>query len=312
MDLADLRLFLAATRHPSLQAAASEQHLTPSALSKAIRRLEEDLRTPLFDRQSKSLRLNAAGERLRQRALDLVHLAEQTRAEFEGADFRVHCRVAAPAVLQWRWGAAIARALSARFPDSSLALRPVFEDEALAALARGDADFACVTGKALQGSNPRHWRSDFAAVSLGTIRMQLAAGAHHPLAQRAPGLPVTASTAEVLAHPFACPSRSLFCGVQRGSRSDGWRDDRLPRAIRYWVDDLQVLVSLVIAGEALAYLPDFALQTPGLVHVSVSDCPYTCEESVWLVWRPTAAAGWQQHVVDALATMQGDVTPARA
>jgi DNA-binding transcriptional LysR family regulator len=93
----------------------------------------------------------------------------------------------------------------------------------------------------------------------------------------------------------------MFCGLERGSRADGWRDDRLPRHIRFWLDDLQLLIALVRSGQALACVPDFALaHSPGLVRLSVPDCPYDCVEQVHLVWRPATASGWLGALVDAL------------
>jgi DNA-binding transcriptional LysR family regulator len=134
------------------------------------------------------------------------------------------------------------------------------------------------------------------AKRLGEIRMQLAAGPDHPLAGR-----TEVPTAEVLQHDFACPQHSMFCGLERGSRADGWRDDRLPRRIRFWLDDLQLLIQLVRSGQALAYLPDFALaEAPGLVRLTVPDCPYDCVEQVHLVWRPATASGWLAGLVAAL------------
>lgn len=284
MDIADLRSFLVIARHANLRAAADELHQTPSALSKAVRRLEASLATPVFDRVGKAIRLNAAGERLRERALALVALADQTEAEFRGVSLRSHCRLLAPAVLQWGFGAALAALLSARQPQASLAFATRFEDAALAALARSEGDLALVTGVALGAALPAGLESK----RLGEIRMQLAAGPAHPLAGRG-----EVPTAEALRHDFACPQHSLFCGLERGSRADGWRDDRLPRRIRYWVDDLQLLVGLVRAGQALAYLPDFALaQHADLVRLSVPDCRYECVEQVHLVWRPATASGW--------------------
>ena len=297
MELSDLRLFIAATQHASLHAAAGQVNLTPSALSKAIRRLEATLHSALFERSGKSLRLNAAGERLRERALALLQLADQTQAEFEGADFSVRCRVAAPALLQWRHGATLANALAQRYADSSVVLRPAYEDEALAALLRGEVDFAIVTDEALRGSQAK---GVFETVPLGPMTMQLAAGRSHPLAAKARGGAARAGLARVLAHDFACPTRSMLCGQARGARSDGWRDDRLPRRIRYSVDDLQVLVSLVQSGQALAYLPEFALRECGLVRIDIVDSPFKCTETAHLAWRPAAAAGWQAALVAAL------------
>jgi DNA-binding transcriptional LysR family regulator len=308
VDLSDLRLFLSATQHHNLNAAANELNLTASAVSRGIRRLEETLRTPLFDRVGTSLVLNAAGLRLQQRAISLLDLAEATRAEFEGAAFKVHCRVAAPAVLQWRWGAALAQALDTAQEGSSMVFRLAFEDEALAAVARGEADLALVSQEALINGPQRHQADGLVAEPLGTMSMQLAAGKSHPLVAGTAADKArvrTVSLQQVLKHEFAAPSRSMFCGVGRGTRSDGWRDDQLPRRIRYWIDDLQLLVQFVAEGRALAYLPDFAIEGAGLCRLRVRDCQYSCEETASLLWRPTEAAGWQLRMVERLRRRTG-------
>lgn len=295
MDLQDLRVFVTVTRHRSLALASADLHQTASALSKALRRLELSVQTPLFDRSGKQLVLNRAGEALLPRALQLLHFAEQTRSELKGSDSRVHCRVAAPAMLLWHFGAELGRTLLPRYPDSALSLKPMYEEQALAALAQGEVDFALVTAAVIEPPG-RHWQAHWQADALGSTTMQLMAGAQHPLALA--GRAVTSS--ELLAHDFACPPRSLLCGLTRGAHSDGWREDQLPRRIRYWVDDLQVLLSLVKAGLALAYLPDFADSDPELLRIEVSDCVYTCTERLFFVHAPTQASGWQRWLVGAL------------
>jgi DNA-binding transcriptional LysR family regulator len=302
MDINDLRSFLVVAQQVNLRSAAAKLHQSPSALSKAIRRLESSLNTPVFDRIGKTIRLNIHGEHLRQRALQLVALADQTQAEFRGDARQLHCRIVGPAVLQWRYGPVLSNALNKLHEASGFAFVTLFEDAAVAALVRGEADFALVTGVAVNTALP----VGLLAVPLGRITMQLAAGLSHPLVMEAPASrrsasSVTVRTEQVLQHAFACLSRSAFCGLDRGTRSDGWRDDQLPRRIRFWLEDLQLLTALVGSGQALAYLPDFALKEPGLVRLRVSDCPYECVEEAHLVWRPDVASGWQNQLVSALS-----------
>jgi DNA-binding transcriptional LysR family regulator len=304
MDINDLRSFLVVAEQANLRSAAIALHQSPSALSKAVRRLESSLNTPVFDRIGKTIRLNSQGEHLRQRALQLVALADQTQAEFRGEARQLHCRIVGPAVLQWRYGPVLSNALSKLHEASGFAFVPLFEDAAVAALVRGEADFALVTGVAVNATLP----AGLEAIPLGNITMQLAAGLSHPLVADAPASrrgasSVTVRTAQVLQHAFACPSRSAFCGLDRGTRSDGWRDDQLPRRIRFWLEDLQLLTALVRAGQALAFLPDFALKEAGLVRLRVSDCPYECVEEAYLAWRPDVASGWQNQLVSAFATL---------
>lgn len=64
METRLLRMFAAVARHGGLVGAAKEVHLTPSALSHALKGLERDLGCRLFERSGKRLVLNQAGEHL--------------------------------------------------------------------------------------------------------------------------------------------------------------------------------------------------------------------------------------------------------
>ena len=293
MNLSDLRVFTVVARHDSLNAAAEELHLTPSAISKALRRLEEELGLPLFDRGTRQLVLNERGAMLLARARTLLDLAEQARVDLQGERAGMDCRIGGPAVLLWRHGDGLAGALRP-YPAARLHLRPVFEGEALAALARGELHAALVTDEALDSP---HWSPQWEATDLGQLSLSVIASSRHPLARKG-RKPVQA--VDVLEHPFASPARSLFCGVARGSRSDGWRDDLLPRTIRYWADDLQVLLGLVRDAGALAYLPDFAAGEHGLVGIRVVDLGFSATEQVRLVWNAALAPQWLRELAASL------------
>ena len=62
MELRQLRVFQTVARTGSVAAAASQLHLTASALSHALKALETELGVRLFERVGKGLHLNAAGE----------------------------------------------------------------------------------------------------------------------------------------------------------------------------------------------------------------------------------------------------------
>lgn len=64
MDTRLLRLFCAVARQDSVGAAARELHLTPSAISHGLKKLETQLGCRVFDRAGKRLLLNQAGEQL--------------------------------------------------------------------------------------------------------------------------------------------------------------------------------------------------------------------------------------------------------
>lgn len=299
MSLADLRVFCSAARQPTLGAAALELHLTPSAVSKALRRLEADMGTPLFDRSGKQLLLNDSGRLLLERARTLLALAEQARLDVMGERGAIDGRIAGPALLLWRHADTLAAALDA-YPQASLRLQAVFEDAALAALARGDCHAALVTQDAIaqRGADwPASWRS----TPLGSMRMLLAAGRGHVLARGVPAASasVRCDMQDVLPHAFASPAHSLLCGEERGRHADGWRGVA-GRTIRYWSDDVQVLLGYVQSGRALAYLPDFALGAHDLLQVELASA-VECNEQVLLVWDGVLAGQWLHAVAEKLS-----------
>lgn len=71
LDLRDLRYFEAIAEAGHVGRAARAQHRSQPALTGAVRRLEAKLRTPLFERAGRGIRLTAAGEALQARARSL-------------------------------------------------------------------------------------------------------------------------------------------------------------------------------------------------------------------------------------------------
>src|SRR3954447_5760474 len=63
LDPAHLRSFLAIVRYGGYHRAADALHLTQTAVSRHIRRLEEELRPPLFERGGRGVELTGYGER---------------------------------------------------------------------------------------------------------------------------------------------------------------------------------------------------------------------------------------------------------
>ncbi|HET7208562.1 MAG TPA: LysR family transcriptional regulator [Terriglobales bacterium] len=74
MDLAQLEVFLAVAREGRFSRAAEKLFRTQSAVSQSIRKLEEELGEPLFDRTSREGVLTDAGRVLREYAEKLINL----------------------------------------------------------------------------------------------------------------------------------------------------------------------------------------------------------------------------------------------
>ena len=74
MDLAQLEVFLAVAREGRFSRAADKLFRTQSAVSQTVRKLEQELGEPLFDRTSRDGVLTDAGQVLREYAEKLINL----------------------------------------------------------------------------------------------------------------------------------------------------------------------------------------------------------------------------------------------
>ncbi|WP_374711778.1 LysR family transcriptional regulator [Symbiobacterium terraclitae] len=83
MNLHHIRYFVSVARHRSFTRAAAENMVAQPSLSQQIRRLEEELGAPLFDRSQTPVRLTDAGEALLPHAEAILRQVEAARAAVE-------------------------------------------------------------------------------------------------------------------------------------------------------------------------------------------------------------------------------------
>ncbi len=151
MEIRELRSFVTAARLRSVSRAAETLDLGQPAVSTHIKKLETELRTPLFDRVKRPILLTLAGERLAELAGPLIEgidqLAESaTRAETEGPI----TIVTTPTLVSHF----LIRALTEfrnQNPHVRLRLRSRLRDEVSQMVSDGEADFGIVPGP---GSTP--------------------------------------------------------------------------------------------------------------------------------------------------------------
>ena len=86
MEIKTLRYFLAVAREENMTRAAEFLHVTQPTLSKSLKSLEEELGKKLFTRHSFNIRLTDEGMLLRNRAEDLVRMADKIEQEFISLD----------------------------------------------------------------------------------------------------------------------------------------------------------------------------------------------------------------------------------
>ncbi len=86
MEIRTLRYFLAVAREENMSKAAEILHVTQPTLSKRLKSLEDELGKKLFTRHSFSIELTDEGVLLRNRAEDLIAMADKIEKEFVSLD----------------------------------------------------------------------------------------------------------------------------------------------------------------------------------------------------------------------------------
>lgn len=157
-DFADLEAFLILSETGSFVATAEHLGLSQSALTRRIRKLEEALGAPLFDRTTRSVRMTLAARRLRARAQGMLDEARETMRELKDdtAEFSFQNRVIVTVAAV---PSTIARVLipavglfSAGQNEARVRILDLLANEVVEAVEDGQADFGVSSWAAPDGA----------------------------------------------------------------------------------------------------------------------------------------------------------------
>jgi len=142
MDLDQLRYFLRVAERQSFTKAAADLGISQPALSRSIRKLEEDLGQPVFERQSRAVVLTDAGRLLQTRARQALAVLDDVRVEITD-DGRSGClRIGAIPTVAPYFLPDVLRRFTNAFPDASVVVREQTTDRLLKACGDGEIDLA--------------------------------------------------------------------------------------------------------------------------------------------------------------------------
>ena len=283
MELTDLKYFLAVARLENINQAAETIPISPGSLSKAIARLESELDVSLFHRARQRIKLTSSGVELQKRAHEILNLVDDAKVAIGSRDNVLNVVIAGEELLLAEFAATVFD----QFKDLNLnyqtQLIACSESEVLNQIKKGEAHIGLTTvnHKALKSK------------AIGKSLFKTVVGLKHPLAKRAKEvIPV----AELLEYPFATPTASLLGNVNHNVSFDGWREDKFPRKIKYQTSSIHTLIRLVESGRAIAYLPDYLVSSLKLKVLSISGCPYKCQQSIYMSALDPKKYGWLNRV----------------
>jgi len=257
-DLADLRAFLAVADLGSFRAASEALHLSQSALSRRVDKLEDALGVTLFTRSTRKVELTTVGRAFVHRARNVLNELESALLGIQDVAERLSGEVTLACV-----PSAVGNFLPSvfdeyhrRYPRIRIRLLDEASSDVLLAVTRGEADF----GVTYIGTQ----EADIDFLPLMEEAFVLACPVGHPLARRK-----TVTWADLGEHNYIA--------LAQGSGNRFLIDQALARSpVRpRWVCEVghvPALVSLVTAGLGIGVVPRMALPPKGregLVAVSL-------------------------------------------
>ncbi|MFF8289491.1 LysR family transcriptional regulator [Streptomyces sp. NPDC016309] len=251
--------------------AAARLHISQPALSRAIRRLEDDLGVVLLERSTRRVRLTGAGEALLPRVRSLVTAADELRAEARvrartlGGRVVLGCYVTALPVVT-----ALAERVRAARPGLEVVLREVDLVEQTAALLDGRVDAVLAYAPVPAGVQ---------ALTLATERQVVCLWEGHPLAGRP-----SVSLAELAGLPVV-GSSPLVAPVWRDFWAADPRPDGTPVAYTgHGTRTFEAGISAVAQRCGIRFVSAACRELfprPGVRYVDVADAPLCTAVLAW-------------------------------
>lgn len=279
-----MRYFLGVAKTQNIHEASEELHVSPGSLSKAIARLEEELEVKLFTREGRGIRLTEEGRLLQRRVSTIIQLEESARLEISGVKGTIQVRIAGPEILLAHWGIEFSETLKQKFPLAQFEFLATDDRDALLKVEKGEAHLAIVTDT--------YSHSDLVSKLIGETMFKTYVGKRHPLSKKKKSVDV----AELLDHAFVSPNKPFLGKVGAKQSLDGWRDDEFPRKVEYLTSSLKILEEIILAGQAVAYLPEYLGEKLDFDMIKVVGCPYSCHQKIKLVCRNPKEISWMNSI----------------
>lgn len=246
MDIQTLETFLQVADIENFTKAAEMMNYAQSTVTMQIKRLEQELGFPLFERIGRKNYLTAAGRNFLPQAAEIIRILQRVRTlNADPAEIKGTLRVGVLESLVFSTVLGIIPSFSEQYPNIDILLKIGQASELLALLKQNQLDLIYVSHIAIQ--------EDFIFCCYKKQEeMIFVASAEHPLAKREQ-IPVD----EILTCPFivAEPSGRCYGRLQEIAAE---RNITLRHAVI--VDNIRAITTLLNDGQSVSFLPDYSLE----------------------------------------------------
>ncbi len=275
MDLYQLETFLAVVEEKGFSRGAARMRRTQPAISHAIRKLEEEIGEPLFERSSRDGTLTASGKILRSYAERLLRLRGETITALEELRSLERGRLTIAAnEYTCLWLLPVLDAFCAHYPQIGVTVQRSLASQIPDQLLERAAEFGILS-----------FRPDDArlhAIAVYTDSVAFVVDPKHPLARRKQVSLRELGTENFIAHTVASPLRQRV--IETFARN------QTPLNMGVELPSLEAIKRFVARGKGVALVPGLTVQPElargELVQIAVPELRIA--RRLWLVHRQRA------------------------
>ncbi len=251
MDLYQLRYFLAVVETQNFSRAAERAFVSQPTLSTGVKKLEEELGSPLFNRDKRRITLTAAGSRLLPRARTIIYECNAAKMDASDHSATQRLQIGIHPLLPIRQIARLVSDYKKSHTEVQIALKQGSAEELEGWLDEGRVDISIGLPPSTEGK--------FQFEKLLTTKCMLAMSLNHQLASRAV-IPMQVLSRRDFIHRSHCVTETE---VTRTFSRAGVNPH-----IVFRTNEDDKAISLVCEGVGICVMPDI-LDTPGIVMTPV-------------------------------------------
>lgn len=266
-----LRQFQAVVRYKNLNLAAEKMAISPSAVSRSIKIIEEDLGHLLFERKGRNILLNREGKIFYEKSLETIRTYDSLFSAIKSTSLEGKIKVGASHWIAAKLLPAVLELLVKKYENLNFEVYSLDSNIAISKLLSGDLDIAvCFSPKE---------QSELDSYEIYKGQLVLCSGKKHPLIQKkAKEVIKNLNNYDAIIHKanefvFSCDDHPMF-----------FKYDIKPTFKFFWDSDL-VAVELLKSGKFWSMVPDIISNSDSnLKNISIPknwDAPY----SIKLLWN---------------------------
>lgn len=242
MDIKQLHYFVTVSDLLSYSKAAQKLHISQPSLSNAIKNLEQEVGSPLLERNTRKIELTDAGNILYRKAILLLSQMDTLKKEMEEAKETGSGQLIIGIIESAKhWVPKVIRSYQEHFPSMNIKLIEVLSGQAVKDSLRKYHTHLLITNQSIQ-------EDDLETIPLYVENLVLVLHRSHPLAQQE-----SVSLKEVVAEPFIISTEGFQ--TRENILSAFAMEDVEPR-IKFEIERFETALSLIRENLGITIIPE--------------------------------------------------------